>query len=230
MQPVATLLRTVVALPVAFTLAGCCSDDVRTVTVNSSFYSWVGDTVAVLAFAYGDPSLFCSAVLYSSEADPLRFRYTSSNAAVASLDLRGGQPILTARAPGWTRLVAVTEGVASESSLVVVSPAIASFRVTFTPATGLVGDTITVRLDAMDGSGAAMTNALVWPLALIPPSDTLASWLSPHSPYGPPTYTPVVDRFVVQRAGALRVLAAAPYTVSGSVNRIADTVTLNVVR
>lgn len=228
MRPVVTLLRTVVALPLAFTLAGCCPDDVRLVSVEPSFYNWVGDTIPVMATAFAEPRLLCLGVVYTSETDPMQFWYTSSDTAVASLGVRGGQVILTARAPGWTWLVAVSENVASDSMPVVVSPAIASLRVTFTPATGQVGDTITVQLDALDSLGAAITNALVWPLALIPQSDTLATWLTPHSPYGPAWYTPVVDRFVAQHAGVVRVVAAAPHSVGWVERGIADTVTLSI--
>ena len=235
MRPTAMFLRPVVAAALGCTLSGCCSDEVRTVVVeplHGYTYPWVGDTVIVRGVALRNLSLFCDGgSLYTSELHPARFRYESSDTSVASLTFLGSpgwRPLLTAHAPGQTRIVAVTAGIRSAEWLVMVSPAIDSLRVTFTPATGRVGDTITVRLDAVDRQGVAITNALVWPLALIPPSDTLATWLTPHSPSGPPTYTPVVDRFVVRHAGVISILASAPHVGTPVQHEIADTIVMNV--
>ncbi len=231
MRPTAMFLRPVVAAVLGCTLNGCCSDEVETVDVApySGFtYPWVGDAVTLQAVAIRYASLACSGPLYTSHTHPFRFRYESSDTSVASLTLIGHTALLTARAPGQTRIVAVTAGVRSAEWLVIVSPAIDSLRVTFTPATGRVGDTITVRLDAVDRQGTAITNALVWPLALIPPSDTLATWLTPHSPDGPPTYTPVVDRLVVRQAGVIKILASAPHVGTQVAHEHADTIVMNV--
>jgi hypothetical protein len=192
-------------------------------------YAWLGDTITAYVTAGTNPvSLFCYHVLYTSMTAPLRFRYTSTDATVATVSERG---LFTGRALGVTRLVATTAGI-SDSLWVIVAPALASLRVTATPGTARVGDTITVQVDALDADGAPIIGAQVQSPQLIPPSDRLAIWLPNDRPYPPfPSYTyptPVVDRLVVQQIGVLAVVAVAPHDTGRPIHYVADSAIVSI--
>src|SRR5262245_19879324 len=130
--------RHVFAAVVVTATTGCCGDDVRGVDIGFSpefviwpSYAWLGDTVTVYASAVRAPSLICMPELYNSFAAPERFRFSSSDPAVATITGRG---VFTARALGVARLTTVSEGYSAELS-VIVSRAFATLHITVTPET-----------------------------------------------------------------------------------------------
>jgi hypothetical protein len=200
-------------------LTSCCSDDVTTVTVAfrsdivvTPSYAWLGDTISMQASAYAQPVLFNSCLLYTSWTNPELFRYNSTAPAVATVDRRG---LFTARALGVTTLQATSAGIKGYDFPVVVAPAFASLRVTATPALARVGDTIVIRVDALDGDNAPIAGAQVQGAYVPRPSDTLVTWVPSGRPYPPfPSYTfptPVIDRLVLRHPGVFAVWASAPH-------------------
>ena len=151
-------------------------------------------------------------MLYTVETEPRPFRFSSTNTDVAEIN---GGALLSARTPGVTRLVALSAGIA-DSLWLIVGPPVASLRVTVTPATAKVGDTLTVQVDALAANGEVVAGAEVQPPQLLPPSDKRAAWLLPSSRAyrGFPSYTfptPLVDRLLAREAGVLGILVAAPH-------------------
>jgi hypothetical protein len=146
----------------------------------SPSYAWIGDTVTLYAAAGTDPtSWFCSRVLYTAAMEQQRFQFSSTDTNVAVIN---GRALFTARTPGVTRLVAASAGL-SDTLWTIVGPAFASLRVTVTPATAHVGDSLTVEVDALDPSGAVVLGAEIQRPQLLPPSDKLATWLPSDRPY-----------------------------------------------
>jgi hypothetical protein len=232
----AMLLRTASTATIGVLLTACCGDDVRLVSLAfrpellvSPSYAWVGDTITLYAAASTDPtSLLCSRVLYTAETEPQRFHFSSTDTGVGAIN---GRALFIARTLGVTRLVAVSAGI-SDSLWVIVAPAFTSLRVTVTPPTAHVGDTLTVQVDALDATGSVMLGAQVQRPQLLPPSDKLATWLPNDRPSPPfPSYTfptPVIDRLVIHQAGVLAVLAAAPHDSGRPLHYVADSVFMTV--
>jgi hypothetical protein len=230
------LFRTVSSTTIGVLLTACCSDDVRLVSLAfrpelfiSPSYAWAGDTITLYAAASTDPtSMFCSRVLYTAETEPQRFRFSATDTGVGTIN---GRALFTARALGVTRLVASSAGI-SDSLWVIVAPAFTSLRVTVTPPTARLGDTLTIQVDALDATGSVLLSAQVQRPQLLPPSDKLATWLPNDRPSPPfPSYTfptPVIDRLVVEQSGVLAVLAAAPHDSGRPLRYVADTVFITV--
>jgi hypothetical protein len=237
MPHLSNTLKVLFATTLCAMCAGCCDDEVRDVSTSFSpvvwvgySYTWVGDTATVYADAIADPTqgLFCSGLVYSSAAEPRRFHLASTDTTIATVNDRA---LFTARAVGRMGIVTTTAGV-SDTLPVVVGPAFASLRITPTPATARVGDTLTLQLDAVDSTGTVVTGAEVQLLELLRPSDSLAVWIrSDRAPRPFPSITfqsPVFDRLVLLRPGVLRVLAAAPHDTGRPLRYVADTVIISV--
>ncbi len=215
-------------------LAGCCGDDVHVVTLAfnpqvglETSYAWVGDTITLYAAASSDPtSMFCFRELYNSNEAPQRFYFRSTDSAVATLSDRA---LFTAHAAGVSRLITASGGI-TDTTWAIVSPPFAAFRITVTPLTAGVGDTVTVQVDALDGSGAAVDGALARPAQLEPPSNKLATWVPnprPSTIYPNDEFpTPLVDRLVVRGSGVITILAAASHDSGRPLRFVADSVTL----
>jgi hypothetical protein len=230
-------LKALFATTLSAMCAGCCNDDVRDVSTSFSpvvwvgySYTWIRDTATLYAAALADPttSLFCSGLVYNSTGDPKRFQFASTDTTIATVNDRG---LFTARAVGRMGVVTTTAGL-SDTLPVFVGPAFASLRITPTPATARVGDTLTLQLDAVDGTGTVVTGADVQLLELLRPSDSLAAWIrSDRAPRPFPSITfqsPVIDQLVLLRPGVLRVVAAAPHDTGRPLRYIADTVIISV--
>jgi hypothetical protein len=229
------VFRTVLVGAVAAAATGCCGDDVRTVDVAFGpegvvwpSYAWLGDTITLYASADRATNLVCPPELYNSISAPERFRYSSTDTTVATVTSRG---LLAARALGVTRVVAISAGISSDLP-VIVSPPFASLHITVTPATGRVGDTITVRADALDSNGAAVPGGQVGGFALLRPSDTLATWLPNGRPSPPVPYrtfpAPIVDRLVLQHPGVVKILVAAPHDAGRPLRYVIDSVIVSI--
>lgn len=99
----------------------------------------------------------CSEFLYSSTQKPELFTWLSSDSTVFTVDDKGK---LVAKGLGAAQLT-VQSGSEIITANVRVTPAVASIRITATPVTPKVGDTVTVVIDALDAQGAIVEGALL---------------------------------------------------------------------
>src|SRR6266480_3881252 len=213
-------LKLPVAAAAAVVGTGCCDDHIRAASTSflpdlwlGTSYAWVGDTVGLYAAALsdpGNPAIWCSGVVYTSTEQPGRFQYATTNSAVALIDERARFVALQA---GVTGVITTTGGV-MDTMHVIVGPAIASLRITATPLPARVG-----------GAEVQLLDFAVW-------SDSLARWIrTSRVPRPFPSYTfqsPLKDRLVLLRPGALRIVASAPHDVGQPPRYIADTLTLTI--
>lgn len=231
-------MRFAVVVPLAVFAAGCCDDHVSDAStslfpnLSIGYYSaWVGDTTplysAALSISSSSP-IWCDNVVYSSEDHPGRFQYATTDPAAGIVDERGR---FVALAVGRTGIVTTTAGV-RDTTFVTVGPAFASLRISVTPQSVRVGDTVTVQLDALDGTGAGVTGAEVFLVWIDNPRDSLAMWirtLRAERPFPSTTFqAPLTDRLVLQRPGVLRLVASAPHDTGLTPVYPADTLSLTI--
>ena len=190
----------------------------------SPSYLWIGDTVTLYAEAGTKPEEVCYRKLYDSYTAPLSFSYQSSDSGVASISKDAS---LRALSSGVTQLRAATAGITTPPLTVIVGAAIGALRMTVSPAAPHVGDTITVRTDALSALGDTLTDAQVEPFNV---SDSLVSEIPAVAPVFPYTTlsTPMVSRFVARRAGSVTIVVSAPHATGHPLRYVADTVIIRI--
>jgi hypothetical protein len=224
--------------PLALFALGCCDDDVVGASTSllpdvslGSYLLWVGDAAPVYSSALSNPGtgpIWCDGVVYSSQEQPRLFQYNTTDPTVGIIDERRR---FVAHAVGRTGIVTSTAGV-SDTTFVIVGPAITSLRVSVTPLPARAGDTVAVTLDALDGAGAAISGAEVTLLWIENASDSLATWIRTvraERPFPSITFqAPLTDRLVLHRPGTLRIVAIAPHDTGQPPRYVADTLTLSI--
>ena len=212
---------------------GCCDGGVHSVSVSLRpeaivypSYIWVGDSLTVSAVAGTESHMPCYRPLYSAADEPGRFAYQSTDTAVAAV-ISGGR--LIARATGLTFLTATSAGVASDPLPVIVAPGVASLLVG-APAPVQIGDTIVVRVDALDAFGKPVSGAQVAYFVSRPP-DSIAVPIA--VPRAPPPYTtvatPISLRFRAARPGTATLLINVPHEIPGIQQPVTASVALVVI-
>lgn len=231
-------MRFALLAPFALFVAGCCNDHVTGASTSLlpdllliSYNVWVGDTARTYSAAITDPGhqpIWCDNTVYTSQDQPQRFRYATTDQMVGTIDQTGR---FSALARGRTGIVTTTGGVSS-TTVVIVGPPIASLRITVTPQPARVGDTVTVELDALDPTGAVVPGAEVYLPEIDNWSDSLATWIrtARAAPLFPAStfQAPLADRLVLQRAGVLRIVAIAPHDIGKPRDYPRDTLTLSI--
>jgi hypothetical protein len=202
-------------------LEGCCESGLRSVGlillperagVNIA-YVWTGDSLTLSAVAGTDPHEFCYHELFTSATFPGRFSYQSTSPSVAAVSPLGE---LVAQSVGTTTVTVMTTGLTSYPLNVVVSPPIASIRFSAVPPTIKVGDTLNVRIDALDDAGQVVMGGLV-DYGLLRSQDSIATTVLAPRPVPPSVElaTPLTIRLRGVRAGiATLQVQVLRYTVS----------------
>jgi hypothetical protein len=156
------------------------------------------DTVRARAYVGGWPSI----VKYDSDTVPELFQYSSSAPQVAQIDRRG---VVTAISPGATILHASVEGVQSAPLPLTISLPAARLLAEPTAISARVGDTLTITVTAVDGSGRAVTGV---PFSIFP--DT--TWWAVVSPPVEGAWnlrTPLVLHPRAKMSGSVKLLAVS---------------------
>ena len=110
-------------------------------------------------------------------SEPRRFQFSSSNPAVATVDLDG---VLTTLSVGATELHASAGGITSDVIRVAVSPPVTALVVTPASVSTHVGDTFTVSVAAVDANGQYVRDVIfnvsvdttAWALTSLPAEGT----------------------------------------------------------
>lgn len=116
------------------------------------------DTIRAQAYTGGWPS----GTKYDSNNDPRRFTYSSSDPAVASVNVDG---VVETHSSGTTSLFASVDGITSPPLLLSVSPPATSLVAEPESVTVIVGDKFTISVKAIDTSGAPV-NGVVFSVGL----------------------------------------------------------------
>jgi hypothetical protein len=195
-----------------FALIGCRYSDL-TATDNSvaSVYAALGnhgyssdvfltlgvqDTLRAQASTGGWPTH----TVYASATEPRRFQFSSTNPAVAKVDLDG---VVTTVSVGETVLMASVDGVNSPEIRLAVSPPASSLSADPTAVSARVGDTFTVSVKALDANGQSIAN-VIFNMGL----DTTYWALTSEPLEGPwKLHTPIVLHFQAKAVGHLRLIA-----------------------
>ena len=200
--------RSVLMVPAIVVVAGSCElflgpDEVGSVGITvgppghtSDAVLTVGELDTIRAQAYSDG--WPSRVMHDSENGPRRFQYSSSDPAVASIDMDG---ILSLETVGTTILTASTAGKTSLPLTLHVVPAASELRVTPTALDAAIGDTMAITVTAHDAAGAQVDGVLFYI------STDATHWVitSPPIPDAGYPRTPSVVRFRANAPGTARV-------------------------
>jgi hypothetical protein len=214
MRSIASFL---LASTVCLSLGSCCEPGIRSVELGigpfiagvSAAYVWLGDSLSFEAIAGTDPREFCYHQLFTSAQLPNRFTYQSSNPSVATVSSLG---VLVTHSLGVTNVAVMTSGVTSQVLPVIVGPQVAAIRFSPEPATIQVGDTLSVRIDALDNAGQVAAGAQLHVGLTDAPKDSIAMEVSVPRPV-PPSFelaTPVTVRFLGLRPGVATLEVDVP--------------------
>lgn len=154
------------------------------------------DSLQAQAFSGGWPHR----TIYDSSVEPGRFRYWSTNPAVATVDSVGH---VTTLSVGETALRASVAGMASESIRLAVSPPASALVAEPTAVSARIGDTFTVSIKALDSSGRSIPD-VIFNMGL----DT-TWWAITSEPLEGDwkLRTPLVLHFTAKIAGSVRLIA-----------------------
>ena len=166
---------------------------------TSDAFLTVGDNDTVRAQAY--TGHWPSYTKYDSNNDPRRFTYSSSNPAVASVDLDG---VVETHSAGTTTLSASVDGITGQL-LLSVSPPAKSLVIEPESVTVNLGDKFTISVNAIDTSGAPVSGVVFnvsvdttyWAVTTIPDE---GSWK---------LRTPALLHLTARLAGRVHILAYA---------------------
>ncbi len=138
-------------------------------------FLYPGDTTVLAAtFNQGDGVNLgenCSTLLYTAEAQPGSFTWTSGDTSVFSVV--SGR--IVAKAFGTAEL-RVQSGGEEATGTITVTPAVSSIRITATPASPKVGDIVSVLVEPLDAMGQLVPNALLTTPALSQPPAAWPPW------------------------------------------------------
>lgn len=208
-MPLARLVRHAALSVLLPALWGCellerlSDDSTRGVGITLGPPGWVShaylavgdrDTVRAQASSAGWPPR----IKYDSASEPRRFRYSSSNTSVASVDEYG---IVTAISPGETDLVVTAESFSSALRLAV-SPRAHSLQAEPVQVTKVVGDSFSISLKALDSAGQSLSGVIFsvgldttyWAVTSLPREGTWG------------LRTPIVLHFQARTAGRVRII------------------------
>lgn len=184
-------------------------DSTAGVGITLEFPGWVShahlavgdrDTVRAVAQTGGWPSR----VKYDSANEPRRFRYSSSNASVASVDEDG---VVRAITVGATELVASVDGISSLPMRLAVSPPASSLRAEPALVAALVGDSFAISIKALNSTGQSVSG-VIFNVGL----DT-TQWAVTSQPREGDwqLHTPIVLHFQAKMAGHVRITATVSH-------------------
>jgi len=153
------------------------------------------DSLQAQAFSGGWPSR----TIYDSSIEPTRFRYSSSNPAVAIVDSLGH---ITTLSVGETALTASAAGMTSPVIRLAVSPRVVALVAEPDTVSARVGETFSVSVRALDTAGRSTAGVIFnagldttyWALTSLPLE---GSWK---------LHTPIILHFQAKLAGRVRLM------------------------
>jgi len=138
--------------------------------------------------------------VYASATEPRRFQFSSTNPAVAKVDLDG---VVTTLSVGETVLMASADGVKSPEIRLAVSPSASSFAADPATVSAHVGNTFTVSIEALDANGESVPD-VIFNVGL----DTTYWALTSEPLEGDwKLHTPMILHFQAKAVGHVRLIA-----------------------